>query len=276
MIYGLDLLSQWLEMGLLATSLWLLIHQLGLVSLGHAAFYGLAGYSLALLSQQTANFWLVLLGSLVSCGLFAAVTGLLALRSKGLFFLMATLAFAQMCFVLAFETNLLGGSDGLYLTRPNEGLIWSLKDPMHRLLLTLTIVLVWLALLLRLIRSPFGLLLRAIHDNPSRVISLGYQPMHFQWLAYVLSGLMAGSAGFLHALRFGFVSPQVFAWQTSGMALLMVLLGGRRPIWSGFAGAALVIGLHETLSNSAWFGDWAKHWLAALGLLMVVVALRRR
>jgi branched-chain amino acid transport system permease protein len=276
MTYGLDLLSQWLEMGLLATSLWLLIQQLGLVSLGHAAFYGLAGYSLALLSQQTSNFWLVMLGSLLGCGLFAAVTGLLALRSKGLFFLMATLAFAQMCFVVAFETNLFGGSDGLYLTRPNEGLVLSLKDPLHRLLLTLMIVLVWLALLLRLTRSPFGILLRAIHDNPSRVISLGYQPMHFQWLAYVLSGVMAGSAGFLHALRFGFVSPQVFAWQTSGMALLMVLLGGRRPVWSGFAGAALVIGLHETLSNTLWFGDWAKHWLAALGLVMVVVALRRR
>jgi branched-chain amino acid transport system permease protein len=275
MIYGIDLLSQWLEMGLLATSLWLLIQQLGLVSLGHAAFYGLAGYSLALLSEHTANFWLALLGCLLACGLFAAVTGLLALRSKGLFFLMATLAFAQMCFVLAFETNLFGGSDGLYLTRPSEG-IWSLKDPVNRLLLTLLMVMAWLLLLLRLQRSPFGILLRAIHDNPSRVTSLGYEPMQFQWLAYVLSGLMAGSAGFLHALRFGFVSPQVFAWQTSGMALLMVLLGGRRPLWSGFAGAALVIGLHETLSNTAWFGEWAKHWLAALGLLMVVVALRRR
>jgi branched-chain amino acid transport system permease protein len=275
MSYGLDLVSQWLEMGLLATSLWLLIQQLGLVSLGHAAFYGLAGYSLALLSQHTANFWLALLGSLLTCGLFAAVTGLLALRSKGLFFLMATLAFAQMCFVLAFETNLFGGSDGLYLTRPSEG-IWSLKDPVNRLLLTLVMVAAWLLLLLRLQRSPFGSLLRAIHDNPSRVISLGYEPMQFQWLAYVLSGLMAGSAGFLHALRFGFVSPQVFAWQTSGMALLMVLLGGRRPLCSGFAGAALVITLHETLSNTAWFGEWAKHWLAALGLVMVVVALRRR
>jgi branched-chain amino acid transport system permease protein len=274
-IYGTDLLSQWLEMGLLATSLWLLIQQLGLVSLGHAAFYGLSGYSLALLSQHTANFWLALLGCLLVCGLFAAVTGLLALRSKGLFFLMATLAFAQMCFVLAFETNLLGGSDGLYLTRPSEG-IWSLQDPVNRLLLTLLMVMAWLLLLLRLQRSPFGTLLRAIHDNPSRVISLGYEPMQFQWLAYVLSGLMAGSAGFLHALRFGFVSPQVFAWQTSGMALLMVLLGGRRPIWSGFAGAALVIALHETLSNTVWFGEWAKHWLAVLGLVMVVVALRRR
>jgi branched-chain amino acid transport system permease protein len=275
MIYGMDLLSQWLEMGLLATSLWLLIQQLGLVSLGHAAFYGLAGYSLALLSQHTANFWLALLGCLLVCAVFAGITGLLALRSKGLFFLMATLAFAQMCFVLAFETNLFGGSDGLYLTRPSEG-IWSLKDPVNRLLLTLIMVMGWLLLLLRLQRSPFGFLLRAIHDNPSRVVSLGYEPMQFQWLAYVLSGLMAGSAGFLHALRFGFVSPQVFAWQTSGMALLMVLLGGRRPIWSGFAGAALVIALHETLSNTAWFGEWAKHWLAALGLIMVVVALRRR
>lgn len=276
MIYGVDLLSQWLEMGLLATSLWFLIQHLGLVSLGHAAFYGLAGYSLALLSQQTAHFWLALLGCLCVCGLFAAITGLLALRSKGLFFLMATLAFAQMCFVLAFETNLFGGSDGLYLSRPNEGLIWSLKDPVNRLLMTVVVVAAWLLLLIRLQRSPYGSMLRAIHDNPSRVVSLGYEPMQFQWLAYVLSGLMAGSAGFLHALRFGFVSPQVFAWQTSGMALLMVLLGGRRPIWSGFAGAALVIALHETLSNTAWLGEWAKHWLAALGLVMVFAALRRR
>ena len=275
MIYSLDLVSQWLEMGLLATCLWLLIQQLGLVSLGHAAFYGLAGYSLALLSQYTANFWISLLGSLLVCAVFAGITGLLALRSKGLFFLMATLAFAQMCFVLAFETHLFGGSDGLYLTRPTEG-IWSLKDPMNRLLLTLAVVMAWLALLMRLQRSPFGSLLRAIHDNPSRVVSLGYEPMQFQWLAYVLSGLMAGSAGFLHALRFGFVSPQVFAWQTSGLALLMVLLGGRRPLWSGFAGAALVIVLQETLSNTAWFGEWAKHWPAALGLVMVAVALRRR
>jgi len=266
--YLLDLAFQALETGLLAASLWLLIHHLGLVSLGHAAFYGLAGYVLTLSAPHTGSILLSgLLGVLSAAG-FAALTGWFTLRSRGLAFLMATLAFAQMLLVLAQDTPLFGGSDGLYL----EGV--ALLSGSEKLLLMTVVATLGAALLWRLARSPFGLLMAAAHQHEQRLTSLGYSVFQIQLLAYVISASLAGAAGVMHALRFGFVSPSLFSWQVSGMALLMVLLGGQRFFYSPWLGAGLVLLLHELLSSHALWGDWARHWAAGLGLIMILLARR--
>jgi branched-chain amino acid transport system permease protein len=254
MDYLLDLAFQSLEMGLLAASLWLLIHHLGLVSLGHAAFYGLAGYAFAWFAPLTA---------------YAAVTGWCVLRSRGLSFLMATLAFAQMLLVIAQDTPYFGGSDGLYV----QGLS-TLSAP-DKLLAMVAVAAASAWLIWRVGRSPFGLLMSAAHQHEARLLSLGYSVVQIQLLAYVLSASLAGAAGAMHALRFGFVSPGLFSWQVSGMALLMVLLGGRRALYSAWLGAIAVTLLHELLSSHALWGDWARHWAAGLGLIMILIARRQ-
>lgn len=268
MDYLLDLAFQSLEMGLLAASLWLLIHHLGLVSLGHAAFYGLSGYALALSAPITGSVWISAGLGILSAAAYAGATGWFVLRARGLSFLMATLAFAQMLLVLAQDTSYFGGSDGLYV----EGL--AAMSPVEKLLAMLGVAGAGGALIWRLGRSPFGLLMSAAHQHEARLTSLGYSVFRIQLLAYVLSASLAGAAGAMHALRFGFVSPALLSWQVSGMALLMVLLGGRRYLVSAWLGALGVTLLHELLASHALWGDWARHWAAGLGLIMILIARR--
>ncbi|MEY2776134.1 MAG: hypothetical protein RLY30_232 [Pseudomonadota bacterium] len=269
MLYLADLAFQSLEMGLLAASLWLLIRHLGLVSLGHAAFYGFAGYIVALSAPVTGSLWgSVLLAMLCAAGL-GGLTGWVVLRLRGLSFLMGTLAFAQMLLVLAQDTPSFGGSDGLYV----DGVTAS--DPVGRLLVMAGVAAIASALIWRVGRSPFGMLMSAAHQHEDRLQSLGYSVFQVQLLAYVLSALLAGTAGAMHALRFGFVSPALLSWQVSGMALLMVLLGGQRHPVSPWLGALMVTLLHELLSSHALWGDWARHWAAGLGIIMILIARRR-
>lgn len=266
--YLIDLLLQVLEMGLLASSLWLLIQHLGLVSLGHAAFYGLAAYGLVL--GTTAGLSLLaasLLGLLMAVG-FGLISGLLVLRSRGLAFLMASLAFAQMAHVVAVDTNWLGGSDGIFMPKAPP-------EPTTLLIISLLVSAAWVLLLLRLARSPYGHVLAAVHQHEDRATSLGISVFRVQLLAYGLSAAMAASAGLLHGLRFGFASPGLMGWQVSGMALLMVLIGGQTRIWSAWLGALVVTLLHEGLSSEDLMGDWAKHWAGGLGLVMMVLVMIR-
>jgi branched-chain amino acid transport system permease protein len=269
MAYALDLLFQALEMGLLAASLWLLIQHLGLVSLGHAAFYGLAGYVLALSAPHTGSALAsALLGVLAASG-FAALTGWFVLRSRGLAFLMATLAFAQMLLVLGQDTPYFGGSDGLYVDRLSP------LNIEEKALSMTAVAAAGAALIWRIGRSPFGFLMAAAHQHEDRLTSLGYSVFQIQLTAYVLSASLAGAAGAMHALRFGFVSPSLFSWQVSGMALLMVLLGGQTYFFSPWLGALAVVLLHELLASHALWGDWARHWAAGLGLIMIILARRK-
>ncbi len=263
MAFSLDLLAQCLEMSLLALSIWLLIAQLGLVSLGHAAFYGLATYSIILLSPWVPSFWLAFALALLLCALFALITGLLVLRSRGLFFLMATLAFAQMLFVVAQDTGWVGSSDGIYASTSLPNTPW----------LFLALAVIGFLSTWRLVHSPFGRVLCAVHQHEDRATSLGYSVLRVQLTAYVFSALLAGLAGLVHACRFGFASPSLLSWQVSGMALLAVLLGGRRHWWSPLLGAFLLVALQELLTREDLWGSWAQHWMGALGLVMVGMAL---
>jgi branched-chain amino acid transport system permease protein len=182
---------------------------------------------------------------------------------------MATLAFAQMLLVLGQDTPYFGGSDGLYVDRLSP------LNIEEKALSMTAVAAAGAALIWRIGRSPFGFLMAAAHQHEDRLTSLGYSVFQIQLTAYVLSASLAGAAGAMHALRFGFVSPSLFSWQVSGMALLMVLLGGQTYFFSPWLGALAVVLLHELLASHALWGDWARHWAAGLGLIMIILARRK-
>ncbi|ARP97356.1 branched-chain amino acid ABC transporter permease [Bordetella genomosp. 13] len=263
---------------LFALSLQLLVGGAGLVSLGHAAFFGIGAYTAALLTPDggPALLWWLLPAALGAAGLYALLTGALALRTRGIYFIMVTLAFSQMAYYVFHDTRIGGGSDGIYLYfRPEAamagGLLFDLGDDTVFYLFALAcLALGWLFLgLLR--RSPFGAALAGIRISEQRMRAAGYDTYPYKLTAYVAAGMLAGLAGFLYALKDGFVTPELLAWEQSGMALLMVILGGLRRPGGAVLGAVGLVLLQELFQSEAVFGDFATHWHLSLGLSIIAL-----
>ena len=278
--FYVQLVSKVMIMAIFAMSLDLLVGYTGLVSLGHAAFFGLAGYVLARTAPQyeAASLWLSLPLALGACAAFAALTGLLVLRTSGVYFIMVTLAFAQMLFFVFHDTPLGGGSDGIYLySKPEvklgEWMLFNLEDNTVFYWFVLGLMALVYVFLTRVLDSNFGRALVGIKTNAHRMRALGYSIFRYKLASYVLSGMLAGLAGYLAAMQFGFVNPEILGWHTSGGVLVMVILGGMGTLHGAALGAFVFILLQELLSNEAWFGPLAKHWQLALGLFIVAVAL---
>lgn len=278
--FYIQLVAKVMIMAIFAMSLDLLVGYTGLVSLGHAAFFGLAGYVLARVAPQyeAASLWTSLPLALAACAAFALVTGLLVLRTSGVYFIMVTLAFAQMLFFVFHDTPLGGGSDGIYLyAKPEMKLggmsLLNLED--HRVFywFVLGLMAAVYLLLRRLLDANFGRALIGIKSNEHRMRALGYDTFRYKLGCYVLSGMLAGLAGYLAAMQYGFVNPEILGWHTSGGVLVMVILGGMGTLHGAALGAFVFILLQEALSNQAWFGPIAKHWQLAMGLFIIAVAL---
>lgn len=278
--FYVQLLTKIMVMAIFAMSLDLLVGYTGLVSLGHAAFFGLAGYTVALMSPQyeAASLWVTLPAAMAACALFALATGALVLRTSGIYFIMVTLAFAQMAYFVFHDTGLGGGSDGIYIyVKPQMKLggfaLLDLEkfDQFYYLVLIL-MVLVYL-FLHRVLRSPFGHALAGIRVNEHRMRSLGYATFRYKLAAYAIAGALAGVSGYLAALQFGFVNPEILSWHQSGTVLMMVILGGMGTLHGAIIGAFALVALQEVLANQAWFGEAAKHWQLAMGVVIILVAL---
>lgn len=263
---------------LFALSLQLLVGGAGLVSLGHAAFFGIGAYTAALLTPGAgpALLWWLLPAALAAAGLYALITGALALRTRGIYFIMVTLAFSQMAYYVFHDTKIGGGSDGIYLYfRPEPalggGLLFDLgNDTAFYLFALACLALGWLFLgLLR--RSPFGAALAGIRISEQRMRAAGYDTYPYKLTAYVVAGMLAGLAGFLYALKDGFVTPELMAWEQSGLALLMVILGGMRRPGGAVLGAVGLVMLQELFQSEAVFGDFARHWHLSLGLSIIAL-----
>jgi branched-chain amino acid transport system permease protein len=274
--YGLDFVTKTMIYAVLALSLELLVGTTGLVCFGQAALFGLAGYAVVQLSPPDAPaslFWLLPVSMAVAAA-YALFMGALSLRTRGVYFIMVTLAFAQMAYYVIHDTPLGGGTDGIYLTlRPvaevGSTLLLDLDNPLtlyYFVLGALAVVFVLLALLLR---SPFGRALAGIRINEQRMRATGFSTYPYKLAAFVISGAIAGLGGFLFAVKDAYVNPELLSWHLSGSVLVMVILGGIGHLRGAVLGAFAFALLQEFFKSEAVFGDFAKHWLLGLGLTII-------
>lgn len=268
--YYLGLVVQMMIFALFAMSLDLLIGYTGMASLGHAAYFGVAAYATGLLALKLGwSVWLALPAGLLVAALTATLFGFLALRTRGSYFLMITLALSQVVWGIAFGwRSLTGGDDGLpEVPRPNLGLPWPLTDETPFYYFVLFCIGVGTFLLIRIISSPFGFALRGIRESETRMLSLGYNVWRYKLAVFVLAATFAGLAGCLYVYYNRFVSPDYLQVVRSAEVLLMVILGGAGTLIGPAIGAALIVLLDNVVST------YTERWLLVLGVIYVVVAL---
>ena len=275
-----QLLTKIMIMAIFAMSLDLLVGYTGLVSFGHAAYFGLAGYALVLMAPQyeAVSLWWSLPAAMLVCALFALITGVLVLRTRGIYFIMVTLAFAQMVFFVFHDTKFGGGSDGIFIqAKPTLSLggfeLLNLDKLNHLFYLVLIAMAAVYFLLRRVLGSTFGHALLGIKENEHRMSALGFATFRYKLASYVLSGALGGLAGYLAAIQYGFVNPEILSWHQSGSVLMMVIMGGMGTLYGPMVGAFAFVLLQEILSDQGLFGPVAKHWQLAMGLFVIVVAL---
>ncbi len=261
--YPVKLLQEILIWGIFAMSLDLLMGYAGMVSFGHSAFFGVGGYVAALLLRSAPGALTALVLPALAAGLCALAIGFFSIRVSGVYFIMLTLAFSQMFYAVAIQWSSLGSSDGLWgVPRPAVfGADLAATATFHLYLLGIFALCSFL--LRRTVRSPFGRVLRGIHDNEGRMIAVGYPVQRFKLLAFVVAGGIAGIAGALFAQLNGYISPGAFYWTTSGEALLMCIIGGQGSLLGPLLGAAVFILLQSLVSS------YTERWMLILGLLFI-------
>lgn len=274
--YLSDLVQKIVIFSIFALSLELLVGTTGLVSLGHAAFFGIGAYITALVSSDAGPGAIAVLLPLamLGAGAYALLVGMLSLRTKGVYFIMVTLAFAQMAYFIFHDTNIAGGSDGMFLTyRPTLTVgghtLLDLELPLHRYYLAAFALAATYALLAIVRRSRFGHALAGIRANEQRMRAAGFNTYTYKLAAFVLAAMLAGLAGFLVAAKDGAVNPELLSWHESGAVLLMIILGGLGSLRGAVLGACAFILLKEALSSEAIFGVVALRWQLTLGLSMI-------
>jgi branched-chain amino acid transport system permease protein len=270
--YGIDFVTKIMVYALFALSLELLVGATGLVCFGQAAFFGIGAYAAVLLSSDSnpsSIAWLLPACVLAAAG-YALVVGALSLRTKGVYFIMVTLAFAQMAYYVVHDTPLGGGTDGIYLTlKPVLG-TWIDLDKAGTLYgFTLACLLLVFGGLGVLNRSRFGRALAGIRVNEQRMRATGFSTYPYKLAAFTVSGGIAGLAGFLFAVKDGFVNPEMMSWHLSGAVLIMIILGGIGHLRGALIGAFAFALLQELFKSEAIFGAMAKHWHLGLGLSII-------
>jgi branched-chain amino acid transport system permease protein len=273
--YGMDLVTKIMIYAVFALSLQLLVGGTGLVCFGHAAFFGIGAYAAVMLSPEdaAAPLWLLAPLAVGAAALYALAVGALSLRTKGVYFIMVTLAFAQMAYFLVHDTPLAGGTDGIYLNvKPAlgpEGGLLDLGRPAVFYGFVLGLLIGVFAFLAVLSRSRFGRALAGIRVNEQRMRATGFPTYPYKLAAFTISGAIAGLAGFLFALKDGYVNPELMSWHLSGAVLIMIILGGIGHLRGALIGAFAYVLLQEFFKSEAVFGDFARHWHLGLGLTII-------
>ena len=272
--FYVQMVTRMMIMAIFAMSLDLLQGVTGLVSLGHAAYFGVAGYALAFLTPADApvSLWWTLPLAVAGAGLAALVIGFFVVRTHGIYFIMVTMAFAQMVFYLFFDNKVLGGSDGLYINfRPDASILgwlpFDLEGRRTFYYFTLALVVLVYALLRRLLWSPLGRALAGIRINEHRMRAMGFGVFGYKLTAFTLAGALAGLAGYLWGAQTGYVNPELMGFHMSAHAIMMVILGGM----GNFAGAIVGAFAFEYLLHV--FKDLTKHWQLLMGGFIVLVVL---
>jgi branched-chain amino acid transport system permease protein len=258
-----------------AASLNLVLGYGGMVSFGHAAFFGAGAYIVAILAAEgITSLWIAWPVAVAVAALAALVIGAISLRTRGVYFIMITLAFAQMMYYVFVSLKAYGGDDGLSLPgRSSIGLGVSLSNDFVWYYIVLALLALVLFLLHRLLHARFGRVIEAIRENETRATAIGYPVYRYQLLCFVISGAIAGLAGALIANQTSYAGPTLLHWVQSGTLMIMVILGGVGRFWGGPIGAAVLLVLEEVFSASPLLGPYALHWQLPVGLILLAVVL---
>ncbi|MEC9243263.1 MAG: branched-chain amino acid ABC transporter permease [Pseudomonadota bacterium] len=276
---GLPLLTRIVIYALAVVSLDLIIGYGALVSFGHAMFFSVGGYVVAVLAYHTnmgdtifgwegTNSALVLWPlALLACALLGLVIGYLALKTRGVQFIMITLAFAQMVYFILVSLQFYGGDDGLMMDMRNTMPGIDLDDPLAFYYLALGLLVLWVLFCRFIVNSRFGMVFQGLRQSERRAVNLGVNPLPFRLAAFVISAVGTGLAGVLWANYAEFVTPDMATWAKSGEFMAIVTLGGLGTLLGPIAGAAAFIGLEQILTI------WTEHWMIVMGPILVLIAL---
>jgi branched-chain amino acid transport system permease protein len=281
--YAQDVVIRIAIYAVFALSLELIVGATGLVSLGHAAFLGIGAYATVLASGDSGTSLLVLVPLAIgAAAAYALVVGALSLRTRGVYFIMVTLAFAQMAYFVFHDTKLGGGSDGIFLsTKPRLTIggrtLVDLADHAHLYYTVLATLIATYAFIALLLASRFGHALAGIRVNEQRMRAAGFSTTPYKLAAFVIAGGLAGLAGLLLAAKDGAVNPELLSWHESGAVLLMLIFGGIGSLRGAVIGAIAFTLLKELSQSEALLGSLASHWQLTLGLAIIafVAALPR-
>jgi branched-chain amino acid transport system permease protein len=257
-----------------AASLNLVLGYGGMVSFGHAAFFGAGAYVVGIFAAEgVRSLWIAWPAAILVAALAALLIGAISLRTRGVYFIMITLAFAQMMYYVFVSMKAYGGDDGLSMPGRSSGLGLELRNDFVWYYLVLALLLIILYLLHRLLGSRFGRVIAAIRENETRATAIGYPVYRYQLLCFVISGAIAGLAGALIANQTSYVGPALLHWVQSGTLMIMVILGGVGRFWGGPVGAAVLLALEELFSGSPLLGAYALHWQLPVGIILLAVVL---
>ena len=278
--FWLDIATRLVILSIAAVSLNLVLGYGGMISFGHAAFIGLGAYCVGIPAYHALyggfesiashnGFFHFALAIAVSA-LFALITGAISLRTRGVHFIMITMAFGQMVFFAIVSLETYGGDDGLTIDTRSEFPLVSFDDPMSLYMVSLASLFVVLFVVHRLVNSRFGMVLQGAKQNEERIRALGINPYIYKLAAYVISGAMCGYAGALLGNFTTFISPEMMDWTRSGELMFMVILGGTAFLFGPLLGAAVFLLLEEILSG------WTTYWHLPFGILLILSVLFMR
>jgi branched-chain amino acid transport system permease protein len=269
-----ELVTKVMILAIFALSLDLLVGYTGLVSFGHAAFFGVGAYALGLLAPryEAANLWLTLPVAIAVAGISALLVGAFVVRVKGIYFIMVTLAFAQMFYFVFHDTKFGRGSDGISMNfKPVAAIVdftpFDLGNTTHVYYFVFAAMLLVFVFLRLLLRSAFGRALQGIRSNEQRMRSLGFPVYRYKLASFAIAGALAGLAGYLSAMQFGFVNPELLSWNQSGNVLLMLILGGLGSLYGAVVGAFAFVALQELFSSVT------THWQLLLGASIILLVI---
>ena len=258
-----------------AASLNLALGYGGMVSFGHAAFFGGGAYIVGILAAEgVRSAWIAWPAAIAVAAAAAFVIGAISLRTRGVYFIMITLAFAQMMYYVFVSLKAYGGDDGLSLPgRSRLGLGLDLRHELTWYYVVLALLAAVLYLLHRIVRSRFGRVIEAIRENETRAAAIGYPVYRYKLACFAISGAIAGLAGALIANQTSYVGPALLHWVQSGTLMIMVILGGVGRFWGGPVGAVVLLSLEELFSGSELFGSYSQYWQLPVGVVLLAVVL---
>ena len=269
--FYLDLFRRIMIFAIAAVSLDLILGYGGLVSFGHAAYLGIGGYAVGILAfHGIENGFVQWTLAVVASGLAALLIGAVSLRTSGVYFIMITLAFAQMLYYLGIGLETYGGDNGMRLTRRSLFGPVDLTNPAVFYYVVLAILLLFLIVGGRVVDSRFGMVIRAARSNEPRARAIGFSPFRYKLTAFVIAGSMGGLAGALLANQTEYLTPDFMHWTRSGEIMFMVILGGMGTLFGPVVGAIVLLLLEDVLSALT------AHWQIVLGPILITVVLFAR